>query len=171
VHKPVRFSTLAAGLLKGLGVQLQSTSRKMDTNAKMLVGKRLLVVHLPNTIYSFLELPTTNCQHIESGGHMQVELLCSRVLIVCWILSLNLLQIAECLLHRLLCGAVHLWTLIQNLICYCCGFCSIVGASACFMSHSNMPSGIQIKLVILHFRIIHCDAETCLLWCRWMTTW
>jgi hypothetical protein len=35
---------LAAGLLKALGVQLQNTSRRMDTNSKMLVGKRLLVV-------------------------------------------------------------------------------------------------------------------------------
>jgi histidine kinase 2/3/4 (cytokinin receptor) len=44
VHKPLRYSTLAAGLLKALGVQLQNTSRRMDTNSKMLVGKRLLVV-------------------------------------------------------------------------------------------------------------------------------
>lgn len=46
VHKPLRCTTLISGLLQALGVQIANSSRKANANAKMLAGKRLLVVGL-----------------------------------------------------------------------------------------------------------------------------
>lgn len=46
VHKPLRCTTLISGLLQALGVQIANSSRKANANAKMLAGKRLLVVCL-----------------------------------------------------------------------------------------------------------------------------
>lgn len=46
VHKPLRCTTLISGLLQTLGMQVKNHSRKANTNAKMLSGKRLLVVWL-----------------------------------------------------------------------------------------------------------------------------
>lgn len=46
VHKPLRCTTLISGLLQTLGVQIANSSRKANANAKMLAGKRLLVVGL-----------------------------------------------------------------------------------------------------------------------------
>lgn len=44
VHKPLRCTTLIAGLVQALGMQVTNPSRKQNTNAEMLSGKRLLVV-------------------------------------------------------------------------------------------------------------------------------
>lgn len=44
VHKPLRCTTLISGLLQVLGMQVTNPSRKPNTNAEMLAGKRLLVV-------------------------------------------------------------------------------------------------------------------------------
>lgn len=44
VHKPLRCTTLISGLLQILGMQVTNPSRKQNTNADMLAGKRLLVV-------------------------------------------------------------------------------------------------------------------------------
>jgi histidine kinase 2/3/4 (cytokinin receptor) len=44
VHKPLRCTTLIAGLVQSLGMQVTNPSRKQNTNAEMLSGKRLLVV-------------------------------------------------------------------------------------------------------------------------------
>ena len=44
VHKPLRCTTLVSGLLQVLGLQVTNASRKPNTNAEMLAGKRLLVV-------------------------------------------------------------------------------------------------------------------------------
>jgi histidine kinase 2/3/4 (cytokinin receptor) len=44
VHKPLRCTTLISGLLQVLGMQVNNPSRKANTNAEMLAGRRLLVV-------------------------------------------------------------------------------------------------------------------------------
>lgn len=44
VHKPLRCTTLIAGLLQTLGMQVTNPSRKHNANEKMLAGNRLLVV-------------------------------------------------------------------------------------------------------------------------------
>ncbi|KAG0564412.1 hypothetical protein M758_8G104800 [Ceratodon purpureus] len=44
VHKPLRCTTLIAGLIQSLGMQVTNPSRKQNTNAEMLSNKRLLVV-------------------------------------------------------------------------------------------------------------------------------
>ncbi|KAL3691430.1 hypothetical protein R1sor_005081 [Riccia sorocarpa] len=44
VFKPIRRTTLASGLLQAIGVKLQTPSRNVNTDAKMLSGKRILVV-------------------------------------------------------------------------------------------------------------------------------
>ncbi|KAL2622497.1 hypothetical protein R1flu_002702 [Riccia fluitans] len=44
VFKPIRRTTLASGLLQAIGVKLQAPSRNVNTNAKMLSEKRILVV-------------------------------------------------------------------------------------------------------------------------------
>lgn len=44
VHKPLRCTTLISGLLQILGMRVTNLSRKPNTNADMLAGKRLLVV-------------------------------------------------------------------------------------------------------------------------------
>lgn len=44
VKKPLRYSTLSAVLLQTIGVQVRAPMKKVNMNAKMLVGRRLLVV-------------------------------------------------------------------------------------------------------------------------------
>lgn len=47
IGKPLRYSTLVAGLLEVIGSPSKPPVKKINLNAKMLSGKRLLVVHLP----------------------------------------------------------------------------------------------------------------------------
>jgi histidine kinase 2/3/4 (cytokinin receptor) len=44
VFKPLRRTTLATGLLQALGIPLQTPAKLVSANAKMLTGKRVLVV-------------------------------------------------------------------------------------------------------------------------------
>ena len=44
VSKPLRYSTLSAVLLQTIGVQVRAPMKKVNMNAKMLAGRRLLVV-------------------------------------------------------------------------------------------------------------------------------
>lgn len=44
VHKPLRYSTLAAVLLETIGVPAKATTKKANVNSKMLNGRKLLVV-------------------------------------------------------------------------------------------------------------------------------
>lgn len=44
VFKPLRRTTLATGLLQALGIRLQAPTKNVTSNAKMLTGKRVLVV-------------------------------------------------------------------------------------------------------------------------------
>lgn len=68
VHKPLRCTTLVAGLLQALGVQMTSASRRANTNAKMLSGKRILVVGYlePSVSFGFgcwLEVKLSSSYH------------------------------------------------------------------------------------------------------------
>ncbi|KAL3683272.1 hypothetical protein R1sor_001294 [Riccia sorocarpa] len=44
VFKPIRRTTLASGLLQAIGIKLQTPSRNLNADAKMLTGRRILVV-------------------------------------------------------------------------------------------------------------------------------
>ena len=62
VHKPLRYSTLAAVLLETIGVPAKAPTKKVNVNSKMLSGRNLLVVNLflsdPNHIaFAFFNFP------------------------------------------------------------------------------------------------------------------
>lgn len=61
VHKPLRYSTLAAVLLETIGVPAKASTKKVNVNSKMLSGRKLLVVIIflsdPNhTAFAFFQL-------------------------------------------------------------------------------------------------------------------